>query len=44
VTPDNHATPTAPAIAAQTVWWALSDELELVPHADEVEFATLPKS
>jgi nicotinamidase-related amidase len=42
------ATPTAPAISAETVSrvaeWALGDELELVQHAAEIEFATLPKS
>jgi hypothetical protein len=39
---------TTPAISAETVSrvaeWALGDELELVQHAAEIEFATLPKS
>jgi hypothetical protein len=29
---------------SRVVEWALGDELELVPRADEVEFATLLKS
>lgn len=39
------ATATAPAVPPETVSrvaeWALGDELELVPHAAEIEFATV---